>query len=110
MESEHRQRRQLSAETINLHTLNDLMAAQIDINGADIVQIQTDASRVWVNVNGICVLRIYGVKTIEVDAVQFDKRAVPKEALILQSGVLCVGDKLQAEILDGVIVALHHTK
>lgn len=61
-------RRQLRASNAHPETLQTLLSAQLDITSADIVQIRTEGNCVWVNVNGVCVLRVYRAKKIEVES------------------------------------------
>lgn len=52
----------LRASDFALSTLEALRDAQVDVAGAVRVDIQTDIfagkRRVWVNINGVCVLRV----------------------------------------------------
>ena len=47
--------------------LEELEKAALDITGAVVVQILTrkDKKVVWINVNGVCVLRICQIKKLE---------------------------------------------
>jgi len=50
-------------------TPNQLIENQIDVTGAKHVQIQTrfDGKVIWINVDGICLLRICQIENLEVD-------------------------------------------
>jgi hypothetical protein len=52
----------IKADKLDLATAEKLREAQVDIHGAAVVDVQTDIfagkRRIWVNVNGICVLRV----------------------------------------------------
>lgn len=49
--------------------MDQLLAHQLDIGGAPQVvevQISTDQSKLWVNINGVCALRVSNVQTMMV--------------------------------------------
>lgn len=50
----------LKADDLEYRTLRNLAQAQLDITGAKDVEVShnADKSVLWVNVNGVCVLRI----------------------------------------------------
>lgn len=50
----------------NPDLLNTLLGSQLDITGADNVEIQIrrDSKVIWVNVQGVCVLRICQIKNL----------------------------------------------
>lgn len=50
-------------------TLDELMSCQTDIHDVDVVQIRLNKreGKLWVNVNGICLLRLIRIKTLEVE-------------------------------------------
>ena len=50
----------------NPDLLNTLLGAQLDITGADNVEIQIrrDSNVIWVNVQGVCALRICQIKNL----------------------------------------------
>jgi hypothetical protein len=53
-------------------TLEELVDKQLDITGADSVEILTDRARgvIWVNVEGICMLRICRIEDLTVKDVR----------------------------------------
>lgn len=52
----------IKANNLCIETLEALRNAQVDVSGAVLIEVQNDVfagkHRLWVNVNGICVLRI----------------------------------------------------
>lgn len=48
--------------------LNALLEAHTDVTGAALVNIQVRDNRVWINVNGVCLLRVCQAQNITVDA------------------------------------------
>lgn len=50
----------------NPNLMDALLSAQLDITGADNVEIQIreDKKVIWVNVQGVCVLRICQIKNL----------------------------------------------
>ena len=56
----------LRADNSSLETAGKLMDAHVDITGAKHVEMMASADRktIWVNVNGICVLRICKIENL----------------------------------------------
>ena len=48
-------------------SLRQISEHQIDVNGAHAVQVETsdDGTVLWVNVNGVCLVRICRIKNLE---------------------------------------------
>ena len=46
----------------------ELMDAQLDVTGAKAVLVNTNAERtvLWVNVNGVCLLRVCAIETLDI--------------------------------------------
>jgi hypothetical protein len=59
----------LRADKTDLASLRNLEMYALDITGAEVVQLQIrhDKDVVWVNVNGVCMLRICAIKKLETE-------------------------------------------
>lgn len=57
----------LMASSTDMETLEKLEEAKLDITGAAFVQVQArhDNEVLWINVNGVCVLRICLIQELE---------------------------------------------
>lgn len=60
----------LTAPDLEMETLEKLMAHHMDVTGAHTVQIQVSKKRdvVWINVNGVNLLRICRIANLEMEA------------------------------------------
>jgi hypothetical protein len=62
----------IKASESDTATLEALRQAQIDVSGAKLVDVQTDMfagrHRLWVNINGVCVLRVCQAEEMKVVA------------------------------------------
>jgi len=66
----------IRAPELNLETCNMLSDHHMDVTGAHNVQVMTDKKGIlWVNVNGVCLLRICQIQHLEVND-QIIKQAV----------------------------------
>lgn len=57
------------ADQLDGVTVQNVMDHHTDVTGAYEVEIQTDRHRgiIWVNINGICLLRVCRIRTLKID-------------------------------------------
>jgi hypothetical protein len=56
----------IKADSIDLDSMRKIMESHVDVTGAELVEVQINSNRdtMWVNVNGICLLRICKINNL----------------------------------------------
>lgn len=78
--------------------LEELAEAALDIHGVDGVQIECNSTTLWVNVNGLCVLRIGGLQVLEINGTEYEMKLPRLSPDNMTDDEECVADeKIQEE-------------